>query len=238
MRIAVMGDIHGNIYALQAVHAEALSLKADMVVHLGDLGGYAPFVNEVVDFMVEHKIKGIQGNYDYNVATDAEHCGCKYENPEQGALSEESFQWTKKHTTEKSRKYMAELPATMDIDAGEIKVKLFHGAPHKNNIYWYEDRPEKFFLEMATKTDADVLVYGHTHKPYIKRVGTHTFINAGSVGKPKDGDNRACLALIDIDGKNVDCQFVRVAYDIDKTAEAIIQSGIPDVFADKLRSAT
>jgi predicted phosphodiesterase len=44
------------------------------------------------------------------------------------------------------------------------RVKLFHAAPHKNNIYWYEDRPEKFFLEMAGKADADILVFGHTHK--------------------------------------------------------------------------
>ena len=73
MRIAVLGDIHGNIEALKAVYDAALSRKVDKVFHLGDVGGYAPFVNEVVDFLVAHDIDGVQGNYDYNVAYDNEH---------------------------------------------------------------------------------------------------------------------------------------------------------------------
>jgi UDP-2,3-diacylglucosamine pyrophosphatase LpxH len=60
---------------------------------------------------------------------------------------------------------------------------VFHATPRKNNLYWYEDRPEKFFREMAGKADADIMVYGHTHKPYRKDFNGRIFINAGSVGK-------------------------------------------------------
>ncbi len=81
MSIVIFGDIHGNIEALKAAYDEALRIRADRIYHLGDVGGYAPFVNEVVDFLIEHGIDGVQGNYDETVANDCEHCGCKYEDP-------------------------------------------------------------------------------------------------------------------------------------------------------------
>ena len=90
------------------------------------------------------------------------------------------------------------------------KVLIFHAAPHKNNLYWFEDRPDKFFREMADKSDAEILVYGHTHKPYRKDLDGKIFINAGSVGKPKDGDPRACVALIEITPDAVGVEFRRV----------------------------
>ncbi len=81
MKIAVLGNMHGNIEALKVAYDAAITTKVDKIYHRGDLGGYAPFVNEVVDFVIEHEIEGVQGNYDFNVAHDSEHCGCKYEDP-------------------------------------------------------------------------------------------------------------------------------------------------------------
>lgn len=237
MKIAVFGDIHGNIEALKAAYDAAVSHKVDKIYHLGDLGGYAPFVNEVVDFIIEHEIEGVQGNYDYNVAADSEHCGCKYEDPVQAALADKSFAWTKKHSSERSKEFMRKLPETLSFSALGKKVLFFHAAPHKNNLYWYEDRPEKFFREMAAKADADVLIYGHTHKPYRKHIGGKVFINAGSVGKPKDGDPRACVAMVEIVARDVKTEFLRVSYDVEKAASAIIESGLPSYFADRLREA-
>ncbi len=95
--------------------------------------------------------------------------------------------------------------------------------------------PEKFFREMAEKVDADILIYGHTHKPYRRNIGGRVFINAGSVGKPKDGDTRACIALVEITAEDVKTEFVRASYDVEKTASAIIESGLPPYFAEKLR---
>jgi len=69
MRLAIFGDIHGNIEALRTAY-RAVETQADKIFHLGDLGGYAPFVNEVVDFLIEHNISGVQGNYDDAVAND------------------------------------------------------------------------------------------------------------------------------------------------------------------------
>ncbi|MEW6089208.1 MAG: YfcE family phosphodiesterase [bacterium] len=227
--------MHGNIEALKAAHNAVNTLKVDKIYHLGDLGGYAPFVNEVVDFLMEHKIEGVQGNYDFNVASNSEHCGCKYEDAVQAEFAQKSFEWTKARTSPESKEYMRNLPAEISFSAHGKRVKLFHATPHKNNLYWYEDRPDKFFLQMAEKTDADLMVYGHTHKPYRKDIMGKIFINAGSVGKPKDGDTRTCVALINIADEGIKSKFFRIPYDVEKTVQTIRESGLPAYFADKLR---
>jgi putative phosphoesterase len=238
MKIALFGDIHGNIEALKTAYHETQRIGANKLYHLGDIGGYAPFVNEVVDFLIDRGIEGVQGNYDYNVANNSEHCGCKYEDPVQAELAQQSFDWTKEHATPKSKEFMKNLPQVISFTAHGKRVKLFHAAPHKNNIYWYEDRPDKFFREMAGKAEADILVYGHTHKPYLKNVDNVIFINAGSVGKPKDGDPRACLTVLEITPLAASTDFLRLRYDVEKVAEAIASSGLPSQFAEKLRKGT
>jgi putative phosphoesterase len=235
MKLAVFGDIHGNIEALTAAYDAAIAARPDKVYHLGDLGGYAPFVNEVVDFLIEHDIKGVQGNYDEAIANDREHCGCKAEEPEQETMAHLSFTWTKDRVSQKSKDYLKGLPMEFAFVVGGRKVLLFHATPRKNNLYWYEDRPEKFFHEMAEKSDADIMIFGHTHLPYRKDIKGKVFINAGSVGKPKDGDTRACVALVEITPEGVTTEFIRAAYDVEKVAATITERGLPPYFAEKLR---
>lgn len=237
MKFAVFGDIHGNIEALKAAYAAAQAAGAEKIYHLGDLGGYSPFVNEVVEFVMEHHIEGVQGNYDETVAHDREHCGCKAEDPVQEAMANRSFAWTKEHASRKTKEFLGSLPPEVTFSDYGRKVALFHGTPKKNNLYWYEDRPEKFFHEMAEKVNADILIYGHTHKPYRKDIGNRVFINAGSVGKPKDGDPRACVTLVDITLDDVKVTFLRISYDVEKAAQAIVAQGLPAYFAEKLKEA-
>jgi len=238
MKIAVLGDIHGNIEALKAAYDTAMFLKPDKFYHLGDLGGYAPFVNEVVDFLVNRRIEGVQGNFDEAVADNREHCGCEVEDALQEEMANVSFAWTKYYVSFRSKSYMKNLPAEIKFTAEGNKVWLFHATPHRNNLYWHEDRPDTFFLEMAEQGDADILIYGHTHKPYRKDINMKAFINAGSVGKPGDGDPRSCVAIVDITPQAVKTEFLRIPYDVEKVAAAVIRSGLPNYFAEKLRQGT
>ncbi len=235
MRIGILGDIHGNIEALKAAYDAAISSNVENIYHLGDLGGYAPFVNEIADFIIEHKIEGVQGNYDDAVANDKDHCGCKYEDIIQAEMATLSFEWTKEHANEKSKDHMKGLPFEIAFLVNDKKMKIFHATPLKNNLYWHNDRDEDFFLHMARKADADIMIYGHTHIPYRKNIGSKVFINAGSVGKPKDGDTRTCVCIVDITPDNVNAEFLRIPYDVEKVASAIIESGLPSYFAEKLR---
>ena len=237
MRLAILGDIHGNIEALKVAYQIAFEMKAEKIFHLGDLGGYAPFVNEVVEFLIEHNIEGAQGNYDEAVAFDKENCGCKYEDAFQAEMSHLSFEWTKKHVSEKSKEYMKNLPFTIEFEVNGKMVKIFHATPIKNNLYWYEERQDKFFLLMADKAKADIMIYGHTHIPYFKKINGKYFINAGSVGKPKDRDQRTCVCLVDISKNIIDVNFLRISYDIQSVAQSIIESGLPYYFAEKLLAA-
>ena len=88
---------------------------------------------------------------------------------------------------------------------------------------------------MAGKVDADILIYGHTHKPYRTDFENKIFINAGSVGKPKDGDPRACVTLVEITPEVVNVEVLRVSYDVEKAAQAIVSSGLPEYFAERLK---
>ena len=235
MKIAILGDIHGNIEALKVAYDAAISQDVEKIYHLGDLGGYAPFVNEVVDFLIGHDIEGVQGNYDDAVANDREHCGCKYEDPIQAEMATLSFEWTKKKATRRTRDYMKKLPFEISFSVYDKLVKIFHTTPLKNNLYWYEDRPDKFFLDMARRAGADIMIYGHTHIPYRKDINSKVFINAGSVGKPKGGDRRTCVTIVDIFANEVKTDFLKIPYDVGKVAPAILENGPPSYFAEKLR---
>src|SRR6476619_173041 len=116
MRFALISDIHANLPALEAVLDHIAAIPAiDATYHLGDLVGYAPWPNETVALLHERGIEGIAGNYDSTVANDYKHCGCKYEDPQQEALSHVSFAWTKEHTSIETKRIMRDLPFRLDI---------------------------------------------------------------------------------------------------------------------------
>jgi len=133
----------------------------------------------------------------------------------------------------------------------KINLLMVHGSPRKINEYLFEDRPEKSLLRILFDADADIMLFGHTHKPYhrileYEREGEAAFrhaINIGSVGKPKDGDPRACYVLlqlnVDLSNSNPDSvktEFRRVEYDVEKAAKAVEDSPLPNAYAEALRT--
>ena len=105
MRYALISDIHANLPALEAVLAH-LDTRADVdaVYHLGDLVGYAPWPDEVVELLRTSAIPGIAGNYDSTTAANYKHCGCKYEDARQEELSHLSYEWTRAHVSAATRR--------------------------------------------------------------------------------------------------------------------------------------
>lgn len=245
MRYALISDIHANLPALKAVLDEIARREGiDAVYHLGDLVGYAPWANEVVETIVGAGIPGVAGNYDSTVGTDYKHCGCRYEDPRQEELSHVSYDWTREHASPRTKAYLAGLPFRIDLRplGGHLagpRVVLVHGTPTLNTLYWTEDRPDEFCLKMAEHAGlkpGDVIAFGHTHLPWRREVGGIHFINTGSVGRPKDGDWRAGFVVLDITDREIATNFVRVEYDIDSAVRAIRESELPDEFAEYLRS--
>jgi predicted phosphodiesterase len=245
MKYALVSDIHANLPALEAVLKDIESRPdVDSIHHLGDLVGYAPWPNEVVALIREKAIAGVAGNYDSTTGTDYEHCGCRYENPEQERLAHLSYEWTRAHVTPEVKRFLAGLPFRLDVRplGGHLagpKLILVHGTPTLNTLYWTEDRPDAFCAQMAGSAGArpgDVLAFGHTHKPWHRVVDGVHFLNTGSVGKPKDGHWRAGYVLLSIGGDDAAPEFIRVDYDIERAMAGIRESELPDDFAEALRT--
>ena len=227
MKIALFSDIHANLPALEVFFASIEQQKPDAIYCLGDLVGYNTWPNEVINAIRQRGIPTIAGNYDYGVGRTSDDCGCAYKTDEEKANGAVSISYTNKVIKDEERAYLRTLPAHIRVEfqlnQDKLNLLLVHGSPRRVNEYLFEDREEKSLLRIMQDADADILCFGHTHKPYHRILpspaGTSPAtadpaanasapgkpphyrhaINIGSVGKPKDGDPRGCYVLLHID---------------------------------------
>jgi putative phosphoesterase len=235
-QITIFGDIHANLPALEAVLADIDRRGLTNLYCLGDLVGYGTFPNEVITAIRERNIPTLMGNYDQGVGQDSDDCGCAYKTTEAKALGERSIAWSNAHTTPANKLYLRQLAEHIPVRLGELNVLLVHGSPRRINEYLYEDRPEASLERLFAGLEADVLVCGHTHLPYHRVLGSgRQVINAGSVGKPKDDNPQAGYLILTAEDSKLQVEFVRVPYDVERAAQAIEATDMPNEFAKMLR---
>lgn len=234
MRFAVIGDIHSNIYALESVMEDIKTKDVDFILCTGDMVGYAPYPNEVIDLVRKSSILSIQGNYDKAIGNSESVCGCDYNDEKQLEMAGLSVIFTNMTVTEKNRTYLKELPTALRMKAEGLQILIVHGSHRKNNEYLFENSNE---VDEATKEIAeDILICGHTHKPYYKVINGKHVINSGSAGKPKHGNPNATYVIASIVDKSVCVDILEVPYDYEKTAKAIEDNEmLPNDFANMLR---
>lgn len=235
MRIAIFSDIHGNLPALQAVFADFVKHKLETIYCLGDLVGYGASPNEVTESIRSHGLPTVMGNYDDGVGFERDECGCAYRDPHDKELGNRSFAWTKAHVTRENKAFLRTLASEIRFTVDNTRVLLVHGSPRRLNEYLFEDRPLSSFQRLAASSNADIIVFGHTHKPYVKEVDGVTFLNVGSVGKPKDADWRACYTVLEM-ATQPTAVFQRVTYDVAKAAAAIRATDLPHEFATDIET--
>jgi putative phosphoesterase len=245
MTIAILSDIHANLPAFEAAMSVLDGRKPDALYCLGDLVGYNVWPNEIIGEIRRRGISTIAGNHDAKVhqLTAAQ-------------LSEPGKNYGYKIISPEHKSYLATLPAHIRIEYqladSPLTILLVHGSPKSNDEYLLEDKPEHEFLKIFRDAGADILCFGHSHKPYHRILNTmdenknhfRHAINTGSVGKPKDGDTRGGLVLLTLHeysntrvAESIEVEFVRFEYDIEKAARAIENSPLPNEFADMLRKA-
>lgn len=255
MKIALFSDIHANLPSLEAFFKDVEERRPDVIYCLGDLVGYNIWPNEVINEIRRRGIPTIAGNYDFGVGRTSDDCGCAYQTDTDKEMGKISISYTNDVVKAEERAYLRTLPSHIRLEYllnGVKRNALFvHGSPRKVNEYLFEDRPEKSMIRIMEEADADIMCFGHTHKPYHRILnseseGTNHFrhaINIGSVGKPKDGDHRGCYVLLTIhpdstvtDKESIQVEFVRFEYDIEKAAKAVEDSPLPNAYAEMLRN--
>jgi putative phosphoesterase len=224
MLLAIVSDIHGNLTAFDAVIGDLAHRGVDRVVHGGDLALAGCQGAEVVDRVRELGWPGIVGNTDELLwrpevqETQARRAPklrpliamlCdKYAPATRAALGEERLAWLRK------------LPPEYRSDG----VAVVHASP---GDLWRAPLPKCEDTELTATygaLGAETVVYGHIHRPYVRKLDRFTVANSGSVGNPFDGDNRAAYALVEDDA----VQIVRVEYDVEREARVLLRSDYPD----------
>lgn len=255
MKIILFSDVHSNLPALEAFFEEVEKQNPDAVYCLGDLVGYNMWPNEAINEIRSRRIPTISGNYDYGIGRSSNECGCAYKSEEEKSNGAISIKVTNALIGKEEREYLKDLPAHIRLEfqtnlEGKINLLLVHGSPRKNNEYLFEDRPEKSLLRIFNEAGADILCFGHTHKPYhriLECEGVPTIfrhaINTGSIGKPKDGDSTGVYVILNISNSSsltvkdsIKVEFKRFSYNVERAAKAIEDSELPNAYALALRN--
>ncbi|MEJ7736274.1 MAG: metallophosphoesterase family protein [Chitinophagaceae bacterium] len=257
MKIALFGDIHANLPALEGCLKSIEEQRPDAIYCLGDLVGYNVWPNEVINKIRLRSIPTIAGNYDQGIGLMSDECGCAYKTETEKDMGKISISYTNAIVGTEERRYIRTLPAHISLEFqlnnDMLNVLLVHGSPRKINEYLFEDREEKSLMRIMEQADADIMCFGHTHKPYHRILPREQSentryrhaVNIGSVGKPKDGNPKGCYVTLTINADSsivkkeaIQVEFIRFDYDIEKAAKAIEDSPLPNGYADMLRKGT
>ncbi len=223
-KIAFISDIHGNVYALQKVLESIENKNIDKIYCIGDSVGYGTRPNEVLEIIKDKNIPSVLGNVDNKMLTS------KIEE------ADLPVKWTMTKLSGKNKAFINTFKESLSIEFCGKSFLLTHGSPVSISDYCFEADEQKQ-IDIANNLKENVIVMGHTHLPYSKFIAGKLFINAGSVGRPKDNDTRACYVIVEVFSDNIKVAFERVEYDYEKLAKEIENSELPNAFADIIRTA-
>ena len=242
MRYLILTDIHANLEALETCLKDARARGYDETLVLGDIVGYGPDPNAVIEAIRRLKPKAIvRGNHD-KVALGM--------NQAEGfhAAARAAAHWMLESLTEQNREWLVALPMGPTIIDGEIEI--CHGAPFDEDAYIFDELDARHAFEAST---APLCFYGHTHFAVVFRLikdllevvspangetllaidpQARYLVNPGSVGQPRDGDPRAAYAIYDTDTKQLN--LIRLAYPLETTQDKMLKVGLPDPLARRL----
>lgn len=223
--LALFSDVHSNVHALEAVLDAVEDASPDALCFLGDAVGYNAFPQESVNLLDKHCDLGVVGNHDQAVLEGGE----EWFNP----AAQAGVEYSRRKLDKAGLEYLRSLPTQTQYGP----VHLVHGSPRAPTTEYVfpETHPEALeeIVRQPSVGRASIVAMGHTHQPFVRALGDDLLVtNVGSVGQPRDGDPRACWALVDTEEPSV--EIVRTPYDIESAAKAIVKAGLPRVLAERL----
>ncbi|MFV0438323.1 MAG: metallophosphoesterase family protein [Desulfopila sp.] len=232
MRILLLADIHGNYPALQAIDDHFTTTVFDAIVNCGDSLVYAPFANEVIDWLIGHRAVSILGNTDKKVLKLLR--GKTVPKP---GKAEKRVMYT--HTAEQLDKrciaYLQSLAISAELVIGPGKgqggkMGIFHGSPARPHEFLFATTPTARFAELAEQFPYLVVAVGHSHTPFHFHLGGCHFINPGSVGRMFDGNPAASCAVLTVDRSKLTVEHHRIAYDIRAVTAELARQQLPPIY--------
>ena len=236
MRIALFGDIHANLEALEAVLADATELGVTEYVCLGDVVGYNADPAACLEIVRAMNCPTVKGNHD-------EEASGTHSLDTMNPVAAAALEWTRQQLSEEQRQWLMRLRMVRQVMDFTIVHSTLDQPANWNYVTNRFDAMANFSYQFT-----HICFHGHTHVPrvFVKtdkvqeviadsiaiEPGAKYFINVGSVGQPRDGDWRACYAIYDFDAKVV--TYRRVEYDIAKTQAKIIAAGLPPMLAERI----
>ena len=233
MKIALLGDVHANLPALEAVLAHARGHAVDAYWNVGDFVGYGAFPDEVVTVLRELKAISIQGNYNRKTlkVKKKRKKWQKEKTPEKWL----AFEWAYTHLSKENRQYLRDLPEQVRLKREGHDILLVHGSPVSQDEHLTVETPVDHLARLAELAKAEIVICGHSHQPFTRYAGKTWFINTGSVGRPDDNDPRAAYAILELKPGSCETLHYRVEYDVEREASAICAAGLPEDFARMAR---
>jgi putative phosphoesterase len=185
MKIAIISDLHGNYEALRS-----LAEKYDELWVLGDLVNYGPEPGAVVDFVKTNGTVVMRGNHDHAIAYDVDpRCTARYQK-----MAELTRRYTASVLKKEQKEFLRQLPLNLELKRQDTRFYLCHAKP-SDPLYGYCAEQSEEWVEELDHVNADVLLVGHTHTPFVRQIGNRLVVNPGSLGQPKTGKSDACYAV-------------------------------------------
>ena len=224
--VAFIADVHSNTEALNAVLADISSrTEVGRVFCSGDIVGYGPEPNRICEKIRDSGIACCQGNHDLFVDLR----DLRMFNPH----AKEALIWTSQRLTQENKQWLLNLPKVYDETVNGRAIQLVHGSPvSPMDEKVTPETPQDTLKHYLNMSGADTLVTGHTHLPFVRNFGKKMFVNAGSVGQPRDGDPRASYVVVDLE--RMKGEIVRMEYNIEAVATKIKAVTLPDFLAERL----
>ncbi|MHC5037690.1 MAG: metallophosphoesterase family protein [Planctomycetota bacterium] len=238
MKYGVFGDIHGNLEALQAVVEKLKEMAVDRFICVGDIVGYGANPVECIELVRELNSTVVAGNHDF---ATIEKLNIDFFN----SYAREAVVWTRKQISKDHNDFLGSLNLVERINDA---MTVVHGSLNFPEMFDYIQTSYDAHLSLQS-LDTRICFLGHSHVPvsffqkktvsytmdseFTLEEGQKALVNVGSVGQPRDENPNACFAVYDADEVHV--QILRIPYDMELAGRKIIQAGLPEILAERLR---
>lgn len=240
IQIAVFGDVHGNLPALETVLNDIEERGIRQKFCLGDLVDFAPWGNEVIEKMKSLNIPCLMGNHDERIAFDISVIPLIKHSEEETAARFLAIDYSKKYITEENKAFLSELPFHLKLNykigQKHWNIQLVHSSLESNDTYLYESENDEIFQNMLSESQSDVIMMGHTHVSFKKYFNGKWAINSGSVGRSREENRLASYVILTLDEEKITPEIIQLDYPLEKVAQEIEKSEIPNYYASFLRN--